>query len=89
MHIQLLRSSCDIRFYPTILFLFHVKTCIVETVSCIDLQIDNLFPNIGRLIWKKEIKDNVSDHLKNKIGCKNDENIIIISNVFGSNGVFF
>jgi hypothetical protein len=71
------------------LFLFHVKTCIVETVSYIDLQIDNLFPNIGRLICKKEIKDNVSVHLKNKIGCKNIENIIIISNIFGSNGFFF
>jgi hypothetical protein len=52
--------------------LFHVKARIVETVNCIDCP----------------IKDNVSDHLKNKISCKNDESIIIISNIFGSNGLF-
>jgi hypothetical protein len=55
-------------------FLHHARhvSCRKKTVNCIDCP----------------IKDNVSDHLKNKINCKNDESIIIISNIFGSNGLF-
>jgi hypothetical protein len=69
-------------------FLSHLKARIHETVNCIDLRfgsddesgltkaIDSVFPNSSRLLCTKHIKYNVSDHLKNKIGCKDDTDSI-------------
>lgn len=80
-------------------FLSHVKARIQEGVNCIDLRmgsddepgltkaIDSVFPNISRLLCTKHIKDNVSDHLKNKIGCTDDKRAEILSKIFGANGL--
>ena len=75
-------------FLPYHTFLSHLKARIHETVNCIDLRfgsddksgltkaIDSVFPNSSRLLCTKHIKYNVSDHLKNKIGCKDDTDSI-------------
>lgn len=80
-------------------FLSHVKARIQESVKCIDLRIgsddesgltkaiDSVFPNIERLLCTKHIKDNVSDHLRNKIGCNDQLRTNILNNLFGPNGL--
>ena len=77
-------------------FLSHIKARVQESVNNIDLRIgsddesgltkaiDSVFPNIGRLLCTKHMKDNVSDHLKNKIGCKDADRLTI---TFGLNGL--
>ena len=44
---------------------------------------------LTRLLCTKHIKDNISDHLKNKIGCKDDQRALIISKLFGTTGLSF
>ncbi|CAC5405449.1 unnamed protein product [Mytilus coruscus] len=49
--------------------------------------LDSVFPNATRLLCTKHIKDNVSDHLKNKIGSNDKERIEVLDSIFGSTGL--
>ena len=51
--------------------------------------IDDVFPNVQRLLCTKHTKDNISDHLKNKIGFtdKDRAEILSVSEMFGYNGL--
>jgi transposase-like protein len=68
---------CDGSFLAYHTFLSRIKTRLSETVRHIDIRIgsddesgltkaiDDVFPNVQRLLCTKHIKDNISDHLKN------------------------
>jgi hypothetical protein len=49
--------------------------------------IDDVFPNVQRLLCTKHTKDNISDHLKNKIGVIDKDRAEIVSEMFGYNGL--
>jgi hypothetical protein len=49
--------------------------------------IDNVFPNATRLLCSKHIKDNVTDHIKNKLPITKDQRSDIMSTLFGDNGI--
>jgi transposase-like protein len=72
-----------------------VKARLDSNVQCIDIRIgsddeggltkaiDNVFPNATRLLCSKHIKDNVTDHIKNKLPITKDQRSDIMSNLFG------
>ena len=80
-------------------FFSHVKARLDSNVQCIDIRIgsddeggltkaiDNVFPNATRLLCSKHIKDNVTDHIKNKLPITKDQRSDIISTLFGDNGI--
>ncbi|CAG2235671.1 unnamed protein product [Mytilus edulis] len=80
-------------------FLSHVKARLSETVQNLDIRIgsddesgltkaiDDVFPGIKRLLCSKHIKDNVTDHLKNKIGINDKERSNLMSEIFGPTGL--
>ncbi|CAG2210310.1 unnamed protein product [Mytilus edulis] len=82
-------------------FFSHVKARIQESVKIIDLRIgsddesgltkalDDVFsyPGTTRMLCTKHMKNNISDHLKNKVGCNDKDRLQIIDNIFGSNGL--
>ncbi|CAC5358289.1 unnamed protein product [Mytilus coruscus] len=82
-------------------FFSHVKARIQESVRIIDLRIgsddesgltkalDDVFPYPGTtlLLCTKHMKDNVSDHLKNSVGCNDKDRLQIIDKIFGSTGL--
>jgi hypothetical protein len=45
--------------------------------------IDDVFPNVQRLLCTKHIKDNISDHLENKNGVTDKDRAEILSEIFG------
>ena len=80
-------------------FLSHVKARLHDTIQCIDLRIgsddesgltkaiDDVFPTATRLLCTKHMKDNVSDYLKNTLGCNDKLRSDVISMIFGSSGL--
>ncbi|CAC5394841.1 unnamed protein product [Mytilus coruscus] len=80
-------------------FLSHIKAHLQETINSIKIRVgsddeggltkalDSVFPNARRLLYTKHIKDNVSDHLKNKIGSNDKERYEILDSIFGSTGL--
>lgn len=80
-------------------FLSHIKARLSETIRHINIRIasddesgltkaiDNVFPNVQRLLCIKLIKDNISDHLKNKTGVTDKDRAEILSEMFGYNGL--
>ena len=80
-------------------FLSHVKARLSEKLKGIDIRIgsddesgltkaiDDVFPGITRLLCTKHIKDNISEHLKNKIGINDKDRNCLLSVIFGSNGL--
>ena len=86
--------------YVTYSTLFsNVNARMESNVQCIDIRIgsddeggltkaiDNVFPNRARLLCSKHIKDNVTDHIKNKLPIRKDQRSDIMSNLFGDNGI--
>ncbi|CAC5382749.1 unnamed protein product [Mytilus coruscus] len=78
---------------------FHRVTCWDKAVISIEIRVgsddeggltkalDSVFPNATRLLCTKHIKDNVSDHLKNKIGSNDKERNEVLDSIFGSTGL--
>jgi hypothetical protein len=70
-----------------------------SNVQCINIRIgsddeggltkaiDNVFPNAARLLCSKLIKNNVTDHIKNKLQITKDQRSDIMSTLFGDNGI--
>jgi hypothetical protein len=70
-----------------------------SNVQCIDIRIssddeggltkaiDNVFRNAARLLCSKLIKNNVTDHIKNKLPITKDQRSDIMSTLFGDNGI--
>ena len=76
-----------------------MKARLDSNVECIDIRIGsddeggltkvigNVFPNATRRLCSKYIKDNVIDHIKNKLSITKDQRSDIMSNLFGDNGI--
>jgi hypothetical protein len=76
-----------------------VKARLDSNVQCIDIRIgsddeggltkaiNNVFPNAARLLCSKHIKNNVTDHIKNKLSITKDQRSDIMSTLFGDNGI--
>ena len=86
----------DASYFTFNTFFSHVKALLDSNVQCIDIRIgsddeggltkaiDNVFPNATRLLCSKHIKDNVTDHIKNKLPITKDQCSDIMSNLFGT-----
>ena len=95
----MLHHSVDASYFTYNTFFSHVKARLDSNVQCIDIRIgsddeggltkaiDNVFPNATRLLCSKHIKDNVTDHIKNKLPITKDQRSDIMSNLFGDNGI--
>ena len=86
--------------YVTYSTLFsNVNARMESNVQCIDIRIgsddegghtkaiDNVFRNAARLLCSKLIKNNVTDHIKNKLPITKDQRSDIMSTLFGDNGI--
>ena len=95
----MLHHSVDASYCTYNTFFSHVKARLDSNVQCIDIRIgsddeggltkaiDNVFPNATRLLCSKHIKDNVTDHIKNKLPITKDQRSDIMSNLFGDNDI--
>ena len=80
-------------------FFSDVKTRLETYVKCIDIRIgsddeggltkaiDGVFPNATRLLCANHIKDNVTDHMKNKLPMTKEQRTNVINNLFGEHGI--
>jgi hypothetical protein len=76
-----------------------VKVRLETDVKCIDIRIgrddeggltkaiDSVFPNATRLLCAKHIKDNVADHMKNKLSMTKEQRTNVMNNLFGEDGI--
>ena len=95
----MLHHSVDASYFTYNTFISHVKARLDSNVQCIDIRIgsddeggltkafDNVFPNATRLLCSKHIKDNVTDHIKNKLRITKDQRSDIMFNLFGDNDI--
>ncbi|CAC5425787.1 unnamed protein product [Mytilus coruscus] len=67
-------------------FLSHIKARF-DDEGGLTKALDSVFPNATRRLCTKHIKDNVSDHLKNKIGSNDKERNEVLDSIFGSTGL--
>lgn len=79
-------------------FFSHVKACLETDAKCIDFRIgsddeggltkaiDSVFPKATRLLCK-HIKDNVADHMKNKLPMTKEQRTNVMNNLFGEDGI--
>ncbi|VDI10138.1 Hypothetical predicted protein [Mytilus galloprovincialis] len=86
-------------YYTYHSFLSHVKARLDADVKYIDIRIgsddeggitkaiDKVFNTSERLLCTKHMKDNVTDHMKNKLPLTKEERSHIMSDLFGDDGI--
>ena len=89
----------DASYYTYHSFLSHVKARLDTDVQFIDLRIgsddeggitkaiDKVFNSAERLLCTKHMKDNITDHLKNKLPLTKTDRSNIMSDLFSEDGI--